>query len=106
MPDIIELEGVIFLDDFAVDVWDEEQGRKDEQPESNTESNTNNVPGRLLVETEVRGSLVDNRQCANGAGDQEEEGRSENRPLDGVCASVNNLNDVSKLHPARAIQGH
>lgn len=103
MPDIPELEGVIFLNDFAVDVWDEEQARKDEQPESNAESNTSDVPGRFLVEAEIRGSFVDNRQRANGAGDQEEEGRSKNRPLDGVLPSVNNLNDVSKLHPARVI---
>lgn len=106
LPDIPKSEGVIFLDDLGVDVWDEEQARKDEQAETNTKSNSDDVPGRLLVELEVRGSLVDNRQRANGSGNQEEEGRSENSPLDGVLASVNNLIDVSKLHLARVIQGY
>lgn len=106
MPDIGDLEGVILLDDLAVDVWDEEQGRKEEQPEANAESNTGNVPGRLLVETEIWGTLVYDGQCANGTGNQEEERRSENGPLDGVFASVNSLDVVSKLRPARESRGH
>ena len=84
MPDICNLQSVVLLDDLTENVWDEEETGKDEESETNTEGNGGDEPRWLLVETELRGSLVDDGERADGSGDEEEERGGENGPFDGV----------------------
>jgi hypothetical protein len=51
---IPDLEGVVLLDDLAVDEGDEKQGGENEQAESDSESDTGDVPARLVGQTKSR----------------------------------------------------
>lgn len=84
MPDICNLQSVVLLDDLAENVWDEEETGKDEESESDTEGDGGDEPRGLLVETKLRGSLVDDGERADGSGDEEEEWGGEDSPFDGV----------------------
>lgn len=64
-----------------------------EKSEANTKGDGGNVPRRLVGKTESWRALVDNRQGANGTGDQEEEWRSPNSPWDWVLADVHSKLD-------------
>jgi len=59
LPKVGDLQSVVLLDDLAENVWDEEETGKDEESEANTKSDGGDEPCWLLVETELRGSLVD-----------------------------------------------
>ena len=93
LDDIPDLEGVVLLDDLAVDEGNEEQGREDEQTESDSEGDAGNVPTRLVSQTKSRRSLVDDRQGADGTGDQEEDRRGPDSPAHGVLADVHGVLD-------------
>lgn len=86
--DIPPLEGVVLLDDLGVDVGDEEDGGQEEETEANAERHGNDVPGGLLGETKLGGALVHDGERADGAGNQEEEGRGPHSPGNGVLAHV------------------
>lgn len=51
LDDIPDSKVVVLLDDLAVNEGDEEQGGQEEQTKSDTESDTSDVPGRLVGET-------------------------------------------------------
>lgn len=71
---VVPLDGRVSLDDLGVNVGDEKEGRQDKHAESDTEDDRGNVPSGFLVETELGRSLVDDRQSADGRGDEEEKG--------------------------------
>lgn len=77
------------LDDFGVDVRDEEDGRKQCNTCTSAHGDRGDVPRRLLVETKLGRSFVDHGQRTNGASYQKEERGSEDSPLDGIAAHVN-----------------
>lgn len=84
------LEGVILLDDTGVDVGNEEESGQDEESTTSAQSHTSNPVTGLLAQTQVRRTLVDDRETANGTSDQEPEGSAVDRPGDGVAAHVDN----------------
>lgn len=90
---IPNVKSVILLDDLAVDEGDEEQGREDEESKANSKSDGSDVPCGLVGQTESGRSLVDNGECANGTGDEEEEGRCPDGPSNGVLANVHDVLD-------------
>ena len=90
-PDIAEAEGVVLLDDLAVNKGHKEQGGEESETKSGAETDTGNESWGLLVETESWGALVDDGKSADGAGNQEEEGRGKDGNLDGVFANVDSL---------------
>lgn len=87
---VIQLDGVVLLDDLGVDIRNEEEGRHEEQTETGTERDSDNVPGGFVGETELRGSFVDDRQSTDGTSDQEEERRGPHGPRNGIGAEVDN----------------
>ena len=93
LDDIGDLEGVILLDNPGVDIGQEEQSGQDEESEAYTEGDRGDVPGRLLVQLETGRSLVNDGKGADSSGDEEEEGRSPDSPLDGVTTLVNSVLD-------------
>jgi hypothetical protein len=68
-----DLEGVVLLDDLSVDVGNEEEGREDEQTKSDTKGDTRDEPSRLVSQTKLRRSLIDDGEGADSASNQEEE---------------------------------
>ena len=86
--DVVPLDGVVLLDDLGVEVRDEEEGGEEEHSKADAEGDGNNVPCGLLAETELGGSLVDDREGADGGSDEEEEWRGVDGPLDGVSSDV------------------
>ncbi|KAI6771380.1 hypothetical protein HG531_009005 [Fusarium graminearum] len=92
-PGIPPAEGVVLLDDNSVDEGDEEDGRHEEETPADTESESGDVPSRLLSETETGRSLVHNGECADGTSNEEEEGRGPDSPLDGVLADMHDILD-------------
>ena len=82
------LERGVLLDDLGVHEGDEEEAGEEEEAEADAEADGGDVPRGLVVEAEVRGALVDDREGADGAGDQEEEGRGVDSPRDGVLAHM------------------
>lgn len=89
VDDVPEAQGVVLLDNLGVDKGHEEEGRHDKQTKANTKSDGNDVPGGLLGETQAGGALVDNGEGADGAGNEEEEGRGPDGPGNRVLALVN-----------------
>lgn len=57
--DVVELQGVVLLDDLSVNIGNEEKSSQEEQTEASTEGDTGNVPARLVVEAELGRSLID-----------------------------------------------
>lgn len=84
------LDGVVLLDDLGVDVGDEEDGGQGKETEADAEGHGNDVPGGLVGETESGGALVHDGESADGAGNQEEEGRRPHSPGNRVLAHVHN----------------
>ncbi len=93
LEEMVPPEVVVSLDDSAVHVRDEEDGGQDEETEAGPERDRDDKPGRPLVQTELWRSLVDDRQGADGAGDQEEEGRGPDSPGDRVGPEVDHQLD-------------
>jgi hypothetical protein len=93
LDDIPDLECVVLLDDFSVNEGNEEQGREEEQTESDSESDTSNVPTRLVSQTKSRRSLVDDRQGADGTSDEEEDRGGPDSPSNGILADVHGVLD-------------
>lgn len=73
--DMVPLESVVLLDDLGMEERDEEDGSEDGETTSHTKSDRGDVPGGFLVETKLWGTFVDDGKCADGTGDEEEEGR-------------------------------
>lgn len=87
---VVPADSVIALDNLGVKVGDEEQEGKGGEANTAGDGDGGDIPRRLLVETEVGGSLVDDGKCADGTGDQEEEGSGPDSPGNGVLAEVDN----------------
>jgi hypothetical protein len=85
---VVPLEGVILLDDTLVDVGNEEQKGQEGKCHTRADRDTGDPVSGLGTETKFRRSLVNNGQCANGAGNQEEEGRGVNSPGNRVDSHV------------------
>ena len=81
-------EGVVPVDDLAVDVGDEEEGGEEADTTAGAHGDRRDVPGGLLVQAKLRGPLVDDGEGADGAGDEEEEGGGEDGDLGRVFAHV------------------
>ena len=93
LEDVGELESVVLLDDPSVNVWQEEKGGQDHESKTNTEGDRGDVPGRLLVQLKTGRSLVNDGKGTDSTGDEEEEGRSPDSPLDGVTTLVDGVLD-------------
>lgn len=65
---------VVLLDDLGVEEGNEENGSKDGKSNSDAHRHRCDVPGRLLVQSELWRTLVNNGKCANGTSDEEEKG--------------------------------
>lgn len=85
---VVPPESVVAVDDLAVDVGNEEEGRKNCETETSAQDDRGDVPGGLLVETKLRGALVDDGKSADSTGDKEEEGRGVDGYWYGVLAHV------------------
>lgn len=88
LEDVVPLQGVVLLDDLAVDERNEEDGSENEQAEADTESDGSDVPSGLVGQTETGRALVDDGEGADGTGDEEEEGGGPDSPGDRVGAEV------------------
>lgn len=93
LDNIPDLESVILLDDLTVDERYEEQSREDEKSESNSKSDTSDVPARLVVQSKSRRSLVDNGERADRAGNEEEDRGSPDSPTYRILADVHGVLD-------------
>ena len=93
-----EPDGVILSDRLAVQPRNEEDGGESGQAEAGTESDRDDPPPRLLVQAELRGSLVDDGKCADCSSDQEEEWRSVDCPRHG---SLSEMDDELDEHENR-----
>jgi hypothetical protein len=91
--DMPDSESVILLDDTSVDVGNEEEGRQQEETPANTESDGGDVPRGLLVEAELRRTLVNDGKGADRASNQEEEWGGPDSPWDGIGTHVHNRLD-------------
>nr|POF07165.1 hypothetical protein CFP56_31789 [Quercus suber] len=89
LHEVPPLESVVLLDDFGVDKRNEEEGGQNTDSGAGAESDGEDVVSGLLVEAKVGRTLVDDRQGADGAGDEEPERRGVDGPLDRVLADVN-----------------
>ena len=78
----------IALDDFGVHVGDEKEQCEESEESTSSNSDTSDESRGLLVQAELGGSLVDDREGADGSGDEEEEGRGVDGPWDGVLAHM------------------
>lgn len=96
LEDVDGSEGLVLLDDLAVKPWDEEEGSDQSKTDTCSKRGGSDEPSRLLVETEVGRTLVDNGQSANSSGDEEEERCGPDGPWDGVFADVNDELDEAK----------
>jgi len=85
---IPDCESVVLLDNFAVDEGHEEQGGENEQAESDSKSDSCNVPSRLVAQTKSRRSLVDDRQGTDSTGDEEEDRGGPDSPSHRIPADV------------------
>jgi hypothetical protein len=85
---VVPADGMISLDDLSVEVGDEDQQGDDSKTNTARDSDSSDIPRRLLVETEVGRSLVDDGQSTDGTSDQEEEGSSPDSPGNRVLAEV------------------
>ena len=78
------------FDDLGVDVRNEKDGCKQRDTRTSAHGDGGDIPRRFLVETKLRRPFVYNGKRANGASYQKEEWGSEDGPLDGVPAHVDN----------------
>lgn len=90
---VVPLQGIVLANHTLVNVRDEEEGGKNSQSDTGTNGNTSNPVSRLLGQTELRRTLVDDGQGADSAGNQEEEGRGVNSPRYRVASHVNGTLD-------------
>ena len=86
--DVVPADRVIALDNLGVEVGDKEEEGEDGKTNTARDGDSSDIPRRLLVETEVGRSLVDDRERANSAGNQKEERSSPDSPWDGVLAEM------------------
>lgn len=70
-------------------VRDEEQGSQEAETEADAKGDRNNVPRRLLIKAQIWRALVNNRESADGTGDEEKEGGGVDGPRYGISAHVN-----------------
>lgn len=82
------LDGVVSLQDLGVDVGNEEERGEKHDSSTGAHGHGRDVPSGLLVEAEVRRTLVDDGHGADGTRNQEEERRGVDRPLGRVLAHV------------------
>ena len=82
------LDGVVPLDNLGVHEGNEEEGRQERNTKACPQSNGGNIRPGLLVQAEAGRALVDDGHCANGTGDEEEQGRGVDGPRHGILAHV------------------
>jgi len=102
---VVPADSVIALDDLSVEVGNKKEESQSSKTNTARDGNGSNIPRRLLVETKVGGSLVDNGECADGTSDQEEEGSSPDRPGDRVLAKVDDHLDEHEDDGTEASRG-
>lgn len=102
---VVPANRVVALDDNGVEVRDEEDERQKSETNTAGDGDSGDIPGRLLVETEVGRSLVDDGERANSTGDEEEEGSGPDSPGDGVLAEVNSELDQHEDDSTEACRG-
>jgi hypothetical protein len=86
--DVVPLQGVVLSDDTLIDIRNEEESGQEGESHTRTDRHTSDPISWLLAETKLRGTLVNDGQCANSTGDQEEEGRGVNSPRNRVNSHV------------------
>lgn len=86
--DMVPLQSVVLADDTLVDIGNEEQKGQEGKCHTRADRDTSDPVSGLLGEVELWGTLVDNGQCTNGTGDQEEERRGVNSPRNRVNSHV------------------
>lgn len=102
LEDMVELEAVVLLDDLAVDVGNEEEGREEEEAKADTKGDAGDEPSRSISELELGRSLVHDGERADGTGNEEEEGRGPDRPGNRVLSDVNDELDQGEDDGAEA----
>jgi hypothetical protein len=91
--DVVPLQGVVLADDALVDIGNEEESGQKSKSQARADRDTGDPVSRLLAETELGGTLVNDRECADSTSDQEEEGRGVDSPRDRVNSHVNSRLD-------------
>ena len=86
--DVVELDARVPVDDLGVEEGNEEDSGEDGESTAGSERDPGNEFRGLLVEAKLGGALVNDGQRADGAGDEEEEGRGVDGPRDRVRAHV------------------
>lgn len=87
------LHVVVLADDSAIEEWKEEERGEDAEAGTSSDGDTSDELWWTVVELEVGGSLVDDRECADGSSDEEECRRGEDSPWDWVLAHVDDQLD-------------
>lgn len=99
---VVPLDRRVSLDDLGVDVRDKEQRGEDGHAETDTENDGSDVPSGLLVQSEFGRTLVHDGKGAHSRSDEEEKGRSVNRPRDGVSSDVDDQLDEHECNRTEA----
>ena len=102
IDELPSLEGVITLDDAAVDKGDKEERGENGDTATGTEHDRGNVCRRLLVETEVGRALVHDRKRADRTGDEEKEGGGIDGPSGRSTRGAHEDNDLDEHVDASA----
>lgn len=87
------LDAVVFADDSAIQERNEEDCGKHTQASTGPDGNTSNESRRLVVQLEIWAALVDNGECADGTGDEEESRRREDGPWHRILTDVDDKLD-------------
>ena len=90
---MVPLQGVVLANDALVDIGDEKQKGQDCKGNAGTDRDSGDPVSRLLAETEFGRALVNNGQCTDSTGDQEEEGRGVDSPGDRIDPHVDDSLD-------------
>lgn len=102
---VVPADGVIALDDLGVEVRNEKEEREKCEANTDGDGDSSDIPRRLLVKTEVGRSLVDDGECADGASDEKEEGRSPDGNWNGVLAKMDRKLDQHEDDGTEACRG-
>lgn len=95
-------DGGIPLDHAGVEKRNKEDGREKGDTTTSAHSDSGDVPGGLLAQTQVGGALVDDGKGTDGGGDQKEERRTPDGPGDGVSPHVHDKLDKHKDDSGKA----
>lgn len=106
---VVPLDGGVSPDNLGVDIWDEEESGQQSDSTTSAHCDRGDIPVGLLVQAQIGRALVDNRECADGTGDEEEEGRGPHGPWDRVLPNVHdqlNEHEDSGTEAGRDGRGH